>query len=152
MILEEAAVLVGLKREDKYNVSLERIASALLEAGLSADDMDRVCDHVMFSWLVGNGDMHTKNIAVLRSIEPGLLGSAPRLSGTRYSPLYDLVNTKIVIRGDLFALPVNGKQNNLRINDFATLTRLWGETKEETKVRLENLASKISSQLSDVLA
>jgi len=151
-MLEEAAVLLGLNREDKYDVSMERIASALLDAGLPHSEMDRFADHVIFSWIVGNGDLHAKNIAVLRAIEPGRLGLPPRLISIRCPPLYDLVNTKLVIRGDLFALPVNGKQNNLRVNDFAALTRLWGRTKEETRAQVENLASKISSQLSDVLA
>ncbi len=35
------------------------------------------------------------------------------------SPLYDLVSTAILIPGDLLALPVNGKQSNLRRKDFA---------------------------------
>jgi serine/threonine protein kinase HipA of HipAB toxin-antitoxin module len=37
--------------------------------------MDRFSDHVIFSWIVGNGDLHAKNIAILRSIEPGILGN-----------------------------------------------------------------------------
>ena len=151
-VLEEAAVLLGVPREDKYNVSLERVASALLAAGLSPDHMDQFADHIIFSWIVGNGDLHAKNIGVLRSIEPGLLGNPPRLMRTSYSPLYDLVNTRLVIRGDLFALPVNGKQNNLRVNDFAVLTRLWGRTRQETRARVESLESRITAELPAVLA
>jgi serine/threonine-protein kinase HipA len=151
-VLEEAAVLLGVPREDKYNVSLERVASALLAAGLSPDHMDQFADHIIFSWIVGNGDLHAKNIGVLRSIEPGLLGNPPRLMRTSYSPLYDLVNTRLVIRGDLFALPVNGKQNNLRVNDFAVLTRLWGRTRQETRARVESLDSRITADLPAVLA
>jgi serine/threonine-protein kinase HipA len=151
LMLEEAAVLLGVRREEKYNVSMERIASALLAAGASLDDMDRFADHVIFSWIVGNGDLHAKNIAVLRSIEPGMLGNPPRLGTTRYSPLYDLVNTRLVIKGDLFALPVNGKQNNLRVNDFAALTRYWGRTKQETAARTEYLKSRVLAELPAVL-
>lgn len=152
LMLEEAAVLLGLKREDKYAGSMERIATALLDAGVVHDDMDRFLDHVAFSWIVGNGDLHAKNIAVLRSIEPGALGNPPRLAGIRYSPLYDLVNTNVLIPGDLFALPVNGKQNNLRVNDFAVLSRSWGRTKQQTRARIDDLASKVSTGLPDVLA
>ena len=152
LMLEEAAVLLGLKRDEKYTGSMERIATALLDAGVSNDDMDRFLDHVIFSWIIGNGDLHAKNIAVLRSIEPGTLGNPPRLAATRYSPLYDLVNTNILIPGDLFALPVNGKQNNLRVNDFSVLSRLWGRTKEQTKARIDDLVSKVSSELPHVLA
>lgn len=152
LMLEEAAVLLNLKREDKYTTSMERIASALMGTGISHDDMDRFLDHAVFSWIVGNGDLHAKNIAILQSVEPGTLGNPPRLASTRYSPLYDLVNTKIVIAGDLFALPVNGRQNNLRVNDFAALSRLWGRTREETRTRIEALASRIAGHLPDVLA
>lgn len=152
LMVEEAAVLLGLKREDKYTRSMDRVATALLDAGMIYDDMDRFLDHVVFSWIVGNGDLHAKNIAVLRSIEPGTLGNPPRLAATRYSPLYDLVNTNILISGDLFALPVNGKQNNLRVNDFSVLSRSWGRTKEQTKARIDDLASKVSSELPHVLA
>ena len=84
-----------------------------------------------------------KNIAVLRSIEPGSLGNQPRKAETRYSPLYDLVNTDLAIPGDLFALPVNGKQNNLRANDFAALARVWAWTRAESRERVGSLASKI---------
>jgi hypothetical protein len=52
----------------------------------------------------------------------------------------------------LFALPVNGKQNNLRVNDFAVLTRLWGRTRQETRARVESLESRITADLPAVLA
>jgi serine/threonine-protein kinase HipA len=152
LLLEEAASLLGITRHDKYDVSMERIASALLMAGLVRSDIEVFFDHVVFSWITGNGDLHAKNIAVLRSIEPGSLGDQPRLVETRYSPLYDLVNTELVIPGDLFALPVNGKQNNLRANDFAVLARLWGGTKAESRDRVHNLASRITAELPRALS
>ncbi|MDO8501611.1 MAG: type II toxin-antitoxin system HipA family toxin [Gemmatimonadaceae bacterium] len=152
LLLEEAASLLGIRREEKYSVSMERIGAALLAAGVAGSDLNLFFDHVVFSWIVGNGDLHAKNIAVLRSIEPGTLGDPPRQAETRYSPLYDLVNTRLVIAGDLFALPLNGKQNNLRVNDFAVLARGWGWTKAQARERVEDLASKISARLADTLA
>jgi serine/threonine-protein kinase HipA len=113
--------------------------------------MDRFFDHVVFSWIVGNGDMHAKNIAVLRSIKPGALGSGPQIQGTRYSPLYDLVNTSLIIPGDLFALPINGKQNNLRRKDFSALAKLWGAGRDTASARIESLATSIRQKLSATL-
>jgi len=152
LLLEEAASLLGIRREDKYSLSIERIAHALVEAGVNANDLGLFFDHVVFSWIVGNGDLHAKNIAVTRSIEPGTLGEPPRQVETRYSPLYDLVNTRVVIADDLFALPVNGKQNNLRANDFAVIARVLGWTRANAKERVEDLASRVTPQLNDTLA
>jgi serine/threonine-protein kinase HipA len=152
LLFEEAASLLGIGREDKYSVSLENIGAALLVAGIGSNDLEQFFDHVAFSWIVGNGDLHAKNIAVLRSIEPGSLGEPPRQADTRYSPLYDLVNTRLVIAGDLFALPVHGKQNNLRAGDFAVLAREWGWTKALAKERVHDLASRMSAQLPETLA
>jgi len=70
-----------------------------------------------------NGDLHAKNIAVLHDIRPGRLGSEPGYEGARYAPLYDLLNTRVVLRDDLFALPLDGKQNGLRRKDLALLAR-----------------------------
>lgn len=151
VILEEAATLLGIARDDKYDVSLERVAAALIAAGLNTDEMDHFGDHVVFSWITGNGDMHAKNIAILRSIDPGTLGKSPRIMGAHYSPIYDLVNTTLVIRGDLFALSANGKRNNLRVNDFAAITRYWGRTREETRARVGSLSERIASRLHTVL-
>lgn len=152
LLLEEAASLLGIRREDKYSVSMEQIATSLADAQIPTTDLEMFFDHTVFSWIVGNGDLHAKNIAVLRLIEPGKLGDPPRQVQTRYSPLYDLVNTRIVIAGDLFALPVNGKQNNLRANDFAVLARRWGWTRTQAIERVSELSSRINSELADTLA
>lgn len=151
-IIEEAASLLGIAREDKYRVSMERVGTALMVAGVAGSGLERFFDHVVFSWIVGNGDLHAKNIAVLRQIEPGTLGGPPRQVETLYSPLYDLVNTRLVIAGDLFALPVNGKQNHLRAGDFAILARGWGWTKAQAKSRVDGLAIRTVAALPEVLA
>jgi len=150
-MLEEVASLLGIRRHEKYDVSMERIAAALLAAGIGEQGIAAFFDHAVFSWLVGNGDLHAKNIAVLRSIEPGTLGDPPRLAETLYSPLYDLVNTNVVVQGDLFALPLNGKQNNLRTGDFAVVARRWGWTKSECADRVRALADRVSAQVHPTL-
>lgn len=150
-MIEEAASLLGIRRHEKYDLSMERIAASLLAAGIGEAGMVAFFDHVTFSWLVGNGDLHAKNIAVLRLIEPGMLGDSPREAETRYSPLYDLVNTTLVLPGDLFALPVNGKQNNLRAGDFAVLGRRWEWSRAHSIQRVDDLASRISAHLPSVL-
>lgn len=150
-MLEEAASLLCLRRVEKYAPSLERVVVALVHAGLDDQGLQSVFDHVLYSWLIGNGDMHAKNIAVLHGYRPGRLGAPPAYEGATYSPLYDLVNTRIVLGGDLFALPLNGKRNNLRTKDFVVLGRRMGWESSRVKQRIERMASAIARSLPDVL-
>ncbi len=71
----------------------------------------------VFSRWVGNVDPHLENIALLT--DPSRL--------THVSPCYDLLPTRLAIAGDDFALPVAGKRDRIRRNDwlaFATSAKL----------------------------
>ena len=151
LLLEDGASLLGLSRTDKYRTSLERVTEALRGRGLDSEGLGRFLDHVSFSWLVGNGDLHAKNLSVLHEIEPGQFGSPPSPVGVRYSPLYDLVNTRVVLPGDLFALPLNGKEANLRLGDFQKLAARWGLSREVSRERLTDLADRVLAHVDDVL-
>ncbi len=123
----------------------------LLGVGLDAEGMGQFVDHVSFSWLVGNGDLHAKNLSVLHQIQPGRFGSPPSAVGVRYSPLYDLVNTRVLLPGDLFALPLNGKEANLRLGDFQKLAARWGLSREVVRERVADLADRMLAHVDDVL-
>jgi len=151
LLLEDAASLLGLSRIDKYHTSLEKVTEELVDRGLDAESMGGFLDHVSFSWLVGNGDLHAKNLSVLHEIQPGQFGSPPSVVGVRYSPLYDLVNTRVILSGDLFALPLNGKKNNLRIGDFQQLAARWGLGRRVSKERVTDLANRLLAHVDAVL-
>jgi hypothetical protein len=72
--------------------------------------------------------------------------------GTRYAPLYDLVNTRLVLRDDLFALPVNGKQNNLRGKDFVVLARRLGWKRRRAEDRIARIVAGVLEHIDDVLS
>jgi len=150
-ILEDAASLLGLGRADKYRTSMERVQDALRRAGLEPAGLLRFVELGAFSWLVGNGDLHAKNVSVLRDFRPGKLGAAPRPTGVRLSPAYDLVNTALVIRGDLFALPVNGRENNLRRRDFLALAARLELPGDTVDARLDRVTGGIERHLDQVL-
>lgn len=54
---------------------------------------------LVFSWCVGNHDLHLKNLSLLTGSD-GI---------RRLSPAYDLVNTELVIKNDHMAMSVGGK-------------------------------------------
>ena len=152
LLLEDGASLLGLSRTNKYRTSFERMTTILLSLELGSEGMERFFDHVLFSWLVGNGDLHAKNVSVLHEIESDQFGRSPSAVGVRYSPLYDLVNTRVVLPRDDFALSLNGKRNNLRLRDFVTLADRCGLDRTLARERVCVFGERVMAHVSDVLA
>lgn len=152
---EDVCSLLLLRRDEKYQTSLERIAEALLAGGVGAEDevagMRRFLQLALFSWMVGNGDLHAKNVSVLRRFRAGRPGEAPVLENVEHAPFYDLVNTRLHLPGDDFALPVDGRRSNLRLKNFVTLARRWGMPAQAVRDEAEAIAQALGVHLDHVL-
>ena len=74
--------------------------------------------------LVDVGDMHLKNLALLKIAE----ANAKSFTSVRFAPLYDAVTTRVFpgLAGDRMALKLNGKDDRLTRGDFLTLARTIG--------------------------
>lgn len=107
---EDFAQLSGRGRETKYRATMEQVA-ALVEQYCTFPAVEKVklFRLTLFSFLVGNEDLHLKNLSLLE--EPDLV---------RLSPAYDLVNTSIVLAepAEELALPLRGKKNRLSADDL----------------------------------
>jgi serine/threonine-protein kinase HipA len=103
--VEDFAQLAGMSRDTKYNYSMEKLLK-LIDGYCTfpAVEKAKLFKLVLFNFLVGNEDMHLKNYSVI--VRNGLV---------TLSPAYDLLNTSIVLKGDLeeIALPLKGKKKNL---------------------------------------
>jgi serine/threonine-protein kinase HipA len=103
LAVEDACQLLDLWPADKYNVTMEDAALAVIRActapAVAARDVFR---QVVFAWLTGNGDLHAKNLSVLEQPD-----------GQRIvAPAYDLPST--VAYGDItFALPLQGRTSGI---------------------------------------
>jgi serine/threonine-protein kinase HipA len=108
--VEDFAQLSGLSRDTKYNYSMEKLVK-LIDNYFTFPAIEKVklFKLVLFNYLVGNEDMHLKNYSVIRN------GDMVELS-----PAYDLLNTTIVLKGDIeeIALPIGGKKKNLTFNNL----------------------------------
>lgn len=97
---------------DKYAGSLESVGKGIRShaenVGLDAIDF---FERVLFCFLIGNGDMHMKNWALLiRDKKPSL------------APCYDLVSSKVYLaKEEDSALMINAKKNKLKRADFEAL-------------------------------
>jgi serine/threonine-protein kinase HipA len=119
--LEDFCSVLDLPASAKYDGTIERVARALRP--LSSDpiaDIETLFRRSAFAWCVADGDMHLKNLALLKIGQP----SAGFFS-VRLAPLYDAVTTRIFphLAHDRLALKLAGKDDRLSRADFMTLAR-----------------------------
>jgi serine/threonine-protein kinase HipA len=110
--VEDFSQLSLLSRETKYNSSLERVAEIITHSGVCSFpkiESIKLFKLILFSFLVGNEDMHLKNLSLIT-----------RDQKVELSPAYDLLNSTIAQKNskEEMALPLNGKKNNLNKRDF----------------------------------
>ena len=123
--LEDLCSVLDLPPDAKYDGTIERIARAVRPLSTSPeDDLLLVIQRALFAWLIGDGDMHLKNMALLKIAEP----AADRFSSIRLAPLYDAVTTRVFpgLEHDRMALKLNGKDGRLRRSDFMQVAAIAG--------------------------
>jgi serine/threonine-protein kinase HipA len=108
--VEDFAQLSGESRETKYDSSMEKVA-AVIEEFCTFPALERVklFERMLFSFLVGNEDMHLKNFSLITRGEK-----------VELAPAYDFLNTTIALNAakEELALPVKGKKSKLTRNDL----------------------------------
>ncbi len=106
--VEDFAQLAGLGRDTKYNFSMEKLVNLIDHyCTFPAVEKAKLFKLVLFSFLIGNEDMHLKNYSIII-----------RNDKVELSPAYDLLNSSIVMKGDIeeIALSLKGKKRNLNRN------------------------------------
>lgn len=122
LALEDFCSVLDLPASAKYDGTIERMARGLRPLSTApADDLEILFRRTLFAWLIADGDMHLKNLALLKTAAPG----ARRFESVRFAPLYDSVTTRVFpgLAGDRMALKLNGKDDRLTPGDFLTLAR-----------------------------
>ena len=109
--MEDMCQLTERLTEHKYKGSYEQIAKAIQRfSAVPKLDMVNYWEQVVFSWIMGNADMHLKNFS-LYSKEKG-----------KYvlTPAYDMLSTALVMPEDTeeLALTLNGKKRKIKRADF----------------------------------
>ena len=123
---------------DKYKSSYERCGNIIKKySSRSGLDMTELFYRLVFSFIVGNSDMHLKNFSLIES-ESG--------SGEYHlSPAYDLLPVNIIMPEDKeeFALPINGKKRNIHRKDFLIFAAGCGIAKLAAEKMIEQLISMV---------
>jgi serine/threonine-protein kinase HipA len=95
----------------------------------------------VFAWLIADGDMHLKNMALLKISQAG----DKSFRSVRVAPLYDVVTTRVFPRleQDRMALKLNGKDDNLSGRDFRAFASTVGLTVSEAEGAIDAVVQRL---------
>ncbi len=134
--------LTDRRTSRKYYGSHEQIARTIRRYATAAGtDVVRFFEVLLYSFLIGNSDMHLKNFSLLREHD-----------GTwRLSPAYDLVPVKAILPTDMddLALTVNGKNRKLLAGDFKAAAATMGLTPEQNRRLTERMVASVRKNLDE---
>lgn len=113
LAMEDFCQLDGRLTQDKYKGSYERCGKIISRYSIRPGlDMTELFIRVVFSYIIGNSDMHLKNFSLIETGE----------NSQEYvlSEAYDMLPVNIILPTDKeqFALTLNGKKRNATKNDF----------------------------------
>jgi len=112
---------------DKYKSSMEKVGKALhLYSENTLLDKIIYFELSLFSFLVGNNDMHLKNFSMIKNT-----------NGWMLAPAYDLLNVSIILPDDKeeLALTLEGKKKKLKNENFVHL----GKSLDLTDKQIESV-------------
>ena len=132
--MEDFCQLEERLTEDKYRGSYERCGKIVAKySTASGFDMTELYLRTVFSFAVGNSDMHLKNFSLIETEE----GSGKYM----LSAAYDLLSTNVVIPADKeqLALTLNGKKQNIRRKDFLIFADTIGIPERSAEKMIEKI-------------
>ncbi len=147
--LEDFCSVLDLPASAKYDGTIERMARGLRPLSTDpAADLDILFRRAVFAWLIADGDMHLKNLALLKIAEP----DAKTFTSVRFAPLYDAVTTRVFpgLGGDRMALKLNGKDDRLTRRDFMMLARTIGLPQSDAEAAITRLTDSLAQAVETV--
>ena len=122
--------------QDKYKGSYERCAKVIARYSSQAKlDITELFMRLVFSYVVGNSDMHLKNFSLIETSEA---------SGVYVlSPAYDLLPVNVIMPEDTeeFALAINGKKTHIRRKDFFVFAEECGISETSAEKMIAKIVS-----------
>ena len=149
LALEDMCSLLGLEPKEKYTGTIERVARAIRPLSTAPDDDLRLLlRRVLFAWLIADGDMHLKNMAMLKTAYPG----EQAFRSVRVAPVYDTLTTRVFPRleHDRMALKLNGKDERLRRSDFVAVATLAGLRVSDANEAIDQLVQALKVAIDGV--
>ncbi len=140
--MEDLCSILDLPITAKYDGTIERVARGVRALSTSPEeDILVILRRALFAWLIADGDMHLKNIALLKIANPG----ERQFSSVRMAPLYDAVTTRVFpgLERDRMALKLNGKDDRLTRADFRTLAGTVGLRAADADAAIDDVVARL---------
>lgn len=147
--LEDLCSVLDLPPVAKYDSTMERVVRAVRPLSTSPDnDALTLFKRALFAWVIADGDMHLKNIALLKIAEPGDMN----FRSVRVAPLYDAVTTRVFPRlaNDHMALKLNGKDDGLRRRDFRAFASVSGVAAADANAAMDAMLGALALALDHI--
>ena len=142
LAMEDLCSVLDLPPRAKYDGTIERVARALRAlSSAPGEDLLILMKRALFAWLIADGDMHLKNMAVLKVAEPGDAG----FRGIRLAPVYDTLTTRVFPRleHDRMALKLNGKDERLKRADFIAAAATAGLRAADANAAIDDVLQRL---------
>lgn len=136
LAMEDFCQLAERLTADKYKGSYEKCAKIVKEhSNKSGIDMAELFIRVVFSFIIGNSDMHLKNFS--------LIEESPGSRKFGLSPAYDMLPVNIILPEDKeqTALTLNGKKSNIKKEDFMAFAEKCSINKTASEKMIRKLCS-----------
>ena len=143
LAMEDFCQLEERLTQDKYKGSYERCAKIITRYSMrSGFDLSELFLRLVFSFVVGNSDMHLKNFS--------LIGTREGICEYVLSDAYDMLPVNAVLPEDKeqFALTMNGKKSNIRRKDFLVFAEKIGIQIPVGEKIMKDVASREETYLS----
>jgi serine/threonine-protein kinase HipA len=134
---EDACQLLDRYPADKYRISLRDVGEALEVCTAPAPERLRLLQLLAFSYLIGNGDLHGKNLSIRTA--DGL---------TRLAPGYDLLST-LPYGDDAMALGIQGRDKRWQRADLVAFGERIGVRAAATERMLTTLVDRLRRRFAD---
>ncbi len=135
---EDICQLLNVYPSEKYRISMREVAEVIEEVCSSPIlEISKLIRRYMYSYFIGNGDLHAKNISILKY---------HNTDRTILSPAYDLLSTYPY--GDKeMALHLEGKKSNVRYKDIVNFSKRHGI---ESSI-IDSIALTLKNEVSNAL-
>lgn len=138
---EDGCQLLGRYPADKYAVSWRDLATALADvADAPLVQIERLIRWYAYSYVIGNGDLHAKNVAVRRSATDDAL---------RLTPAYDLVST-LPYGDERMALKLEGRDKNLARKTFRAFGARFGLREPVVNATLDEVCDGVAGWIGEL--
>jgi serine/threonine-protein kinase HipA len=142
IVMEDMCSVLDLAPHDKYTGTIERVAKAVRALSTAPEeDLLVLLRRVLFTWLIADGDLHLKNMALLKIAHSG----DAAFHSVRFAPVYDTLTTRVFpgLKHDRMALKLGGKDERLRRADFVALATLAGLRAKDAQVAIDDVLQRL---------